>query len=99
MEPFYHAMQVQVRLAVTLKIIVKLRLASHMGVSVIAKLSTTVKVSKQVQDNFWLYDLKNVIVCVIMFLQSLLLPTDCHPIVTVVSPRHLIRIFTNLLSC
>jgi len=32
---FYQAMQVQVRLAVTLKIIVKLRLASHMGVSVV----------------------------------------------------------------
>jgi len=39
-----------VRLAVTLKIIVKLRLASHMGVSVIVTLPTTVKVSRQAQN-------------------------------------------------
>jgi len=50
MKLFYPAMQVQVRLAVTLKIIVKSRLASHVGVSVIATLSTTVKVSRQAQD-------------------------------------------------
>jgi hypothetical protein len=68
MKLFYQAMQVEVRLAVTLKIIVKLRLASHMGVSVIVTLPTTVKVSRQAQNNFWLYDHKNVIVCVIILM-------------------------------
>jgi hypothetical protein len=50
MKLFYQVMQVQVGLAVTLKITVKLRLASHMGVSVITTLSTTVKVSRQAQN-------------------------------------------------